>query len=61
MNPLFDQLQQQAAQDSTKAAQLQALGDNASLLARYGTRLSLATTTGGAGAPLMSAQFGKAA
>lgn len=47
--------QQQAQADQVRALQTQAQGDTASLMARYGTRLALASATGtGGGTPFMT-------
>ncbi|MEO6381970.1 MAG: hypothetical protein ABIO35_08230 [Nitrobacter sp.] len=58
MNPLFDQLAAQAGRDNDVAVAAQVRGDQASILARYGTRVALAGT---GGTPVMSPAFGKAA
>jgi hypothetical protein len=56
-NPLFDQLAQQSAEENIRAATVRAQGDQASLIARYGTRMALAGSQ--QGSPLVtSPSFG---
>lgn len=55
MNPMFQQLQKQAERDELNAVTLQVQGDQASLLARYGTRLAMANPN--ATTPVMSPSY----
>jgi hypothetical protein len=51
-NPMYDTLAQQAANDQLRATTQQAMGDQASLIARYGTRLAMAGQS--TGSPLVT-------
>jgi len=64
LDPQFLALQQQAQNDQIAATQQTVQIDNASLMARYGTRLALANAAGAGGAmptsPLIPAAAGAA-
>lgn len=51
-DPMFTQLQDKARNDEIVATQHQLQGDTASLMARYGTRLTLASLATPSQAPL---------
>lgn len=52
-DPALTAAADQAQQDHLKALQVEAQGDTASLMARYGTRLALAGAMSPSGSPLM--------
>lgn len=54
-DPLISQLQQTATEQQNQQLSIQAQGDTASLMARYGTRLALAGSTTAAFSPLSPA------
>ena len=60
-DPQLAQMMRTAQQQQTAALQGEAAGDTASLLARYGARLALSGTSGGASpSPMLGGMFGSA-